>query len=249
MAFWHKREKRIALKKANKAKKAKKKAAKAATAAANGNLNRAAKLNRQAADLQARSDSIVIYNRVTINGLAYQANEEEIEALKSAIDSARLWAKGTAQFLTGFNGKNAAGKIAFWNNDVALVETFGANPSEKDVDKLLTRCAKVIDILCNRTIFLDLDDAKKNYAGRAAPGVFNRPVSKNFRFKIWVKNNYGNISGVRKISVGSLTDTIVHEICHSFSYTDDNNNNATSVTQKLRVAAIVAKFFFLKRAI
>lgn len=238
MAFWHRRDKRLKKRGERQRKRAARKEGRAAKAASKGNTKRATRLNARAGQLRDKASQNLFWDHVTVEMKRYRATENELAALREAIEAARAQARNVEAYLIELENMALGDAITHWNA-TAAGEAFGAYPNRRQLYRMLRRARLVSGALLRQNIFITLVDEGK-FKGRAMPSVLNRPLSANVRMKV----DIGAHGAGGAIDVADLTDTIVHEIAHTFDAITDHPGDG-DVRKALRDPGSYAKFFRL----
>lgn len=238
MAFWHRRDKRLKKRAERQRKRASRKEARAAKAASKGNTRRADRLNQRAGELRDKASQNLFWDHVTVEMKHHRASDTELDALREAVDAAKAQARNVEAYLVGMEQMVFDDAIAHWNG-TAAGEAFGADPNQRQLYRMMRRARLVSGALLRQNIFITLVDDGK-FKGRAMPSVLNRPLSANVRMKV----DIGAHGAGGTIDVVDLTDTIVHEIAHTFNAITNHPGDG-NVRKALRDPASYAKLFRL----
>lgn len=238
MAFWQRRDKRLEKRAERQRKRAARKEARATKAASEGNSSRADRLNKRAAKLRDKASQTLFWDNVAVEMSRYRATSTELAALRDAIEAGKAQARNVEAYLVGLENMVLGDAIVHWNA-TAAGGSFGSDPNRRQLYRMLRRARLVSGALLRQIIFITLVDEGK-FKGRAMPTVLNRPLTANVRMKL----DIGAHGAGGTIDVADLTDTIVHEIAHTFNAVT-NHPDEDSVRKALRDPGSYAKFFRL----
>ena len=209
-------------------RRAARKEARAIRKRAKGKNRRANKLEARAEVLRTRSGIGITAPRVMIDSREYSPTIVEAETVSTAFGNLRTTTiKSVKSFLGQFDGLSDDDIIALWNGTPTAFATFGSIDDAKYFGSFARRVHRIISTLETRAIFVKLENAhgKTNKFGVAMPSLFNRPFSKNVRFKIYLNNPAHNVT--------EMMGTIIHEIGHTIVLPSPDPNQSQLVDQNL----------------
>jgi|GEM_PF-6634064 len=214
-----------------KRRRADRKRRRADRAEARGNDRRADRLRRRADQLEHSATKFLIWDRALIEQSQYRGTAAELSALRSGIDLARTQAAAVRTYVTALLDASDQDEQDIW--DQAAATHFGDDPSHQDVEKFGRRATEIVEALLTHELFIALR-TNKDWHGKAAPSILNRPLSKNVRIKL-------DLPGHR-LDVDEMADTVVHEIVHTLDIVTDHPGNGT-IDKALRDPDTYAEFF------